>query len=206
MLILGITGGIGSGKGLAAEFFRTRGAAVIDADEIAHRLTQPGSALLAELAAAFGPGILRQDGSLDRRGLANACFGDPEALARLNAITHPPVKAEMKRALTELVKEGKTGIACIVAPLLLEAGCRDLVDRLLVLVADDEERTRRVMARDGLTQDEVRKRIAAQMPSSEQARHADWVVDTTRGREDVTRQLEAVWLVLSGVEEKEPNR
>ncbi len=105
----------------------------------------------------------------------------------------------MQRQLTRLAKEGKTSIACIVAPLLLEADCRNLVDRLLVLAADDEERIQRVMARDGLTQDEVRKRIAAQMPSSEQAGHADWVVDTTRGMEDTARQLEAVWLVLSGV-------
>jgi len=197
MLVLGITGGIGTGKGLATEFFRSRGAAIIDADEIARRLMQPGSALLAKTAIAFGAQILRPDGSLDRRRLAEAVFGDPQAVATLNAITHAPIKTEIERQITRLAEEGKTNIACLVGPLLLEAGCRQMVDRLLVLRADERERICRVMARDGLTEQEVRDRMAVQMSPSEQAQQADWVVDTTQGPESTTRQLEAIWQELN---------
>jgi len=198
MLVVGITGGIGSGKGLATEFFRSRGAAIVDADAVARELMRRGSPLLAQVAAAFGPEVLREDGGLDRLGLAKAVFGDPRAVARLNAMTHPPIKAEIERQLGELAEEGKARIACVVAPLLLEAGCRKTVDRVLVIVADEQERIRRVMARDGLTEEEIRQRMAVQMPTEEQRRQADWVVDTTPGREQAYRQLEAIWAELTG--------
>ena len=197
MLVVGITGGIGSGKGLAAEFFRRRGAVVIDADAIAREVMQPGSPVLDEVASAFGQEILRADGGLDRRRLSQAVFGQPGAVERLNSLTHPPIMAEIKRRLDGLRREGKATVVCVVAPLLLEAGGRDTVDRVLVIAADEGERVRRVMARDGLAEDEVRERMAAQMVPAEQRRGADWVVDTTPGRSAARRQLEAVWQELS---------
>ncbi len=197
MVIVGITGGIGSGKGLVTEFFRSRGAAIIDADEVAHELTRPRSPVLADIAGAFGQGVVREDGSLDRGHLARLVFGDPQALSRLNAMTHPAIRGEIERRLDRLTEEKKTDVVCIVAPLLLEAGYRESVDRLLVVVADEEERVGRVMARNGLTEDDVKKRMAAQMPPAEQTREADWVVDTTRGQEDAWRQLEAIWAELN---------
>jgi len=198
MLVVGITGGIGSGKGLAAEFFRSRGAAVIDADEVARDLAQPHSPLLADIARAFGGEMLREDGSLDRGKLARRVFGDPEAVARLNAMTHPPIASEISRRVRELAAREKAEVVCVVAPLLLEAGLEDTVDRLLVMVADEEERIRRVIARDNLREEEVRQRMAAQMAPEEQRRRADWVVDTTPGREEARRQLEAIWVELKG--------
>ena len=197
MVIVGITGGIGSGKGLVTEFFRSRGAAIIDADEISHELTQPRSPVLADIAGAFGEGVVREDGSLDRGHLARLVFDDPQALSRLNAMTHPAIRSEVERRLARLTEEKRTGVVCIVAPLLLEAGYRENVDRLLVVVADERERVGRVMARNGLTEDDVKKRMAAQMPPAEQTRGADWVVDTTRGEEDACGQLEAVWAELN---------
>src|SRR5574340_194719 len=101
MIVVGITGGIGSGKGLATEFFRARGAAVIDADEVAREVVAPGSPVLAELSAAFGPEVVQADGALDRRRLASQVFGRPEAVARLNAITHPAVLREIDRRSEE---------------------------------------------------------------------------------------------------------
>lgn len=197
MLVLGITGGIGSGKSLASEFFRSRGASILDADAVARELMGPGSAVLWEVAAAFGPEVLRPDGSLDRRKLSDLVFGDPQAVARLNALTHPPIMAEIQRRLQELAREGGTAVACVVAPLLLEAGGRKLVDRLLVMVANEEERVRRVMARDGLSESEVRRRMAAQLSPGEQVKGADWVVDTTAGRAAALRELERIWLELN---------
>jgi dephospho-CoA kinase len=193
MLVVGITGGIGSGKGLATEFFRSRGAAILDADQIARELAQPGSPMLAELEAAFGRGVIGPDGSLDRKRLARLAFRRPEAVARLSAITHPFILAETRRRLEDLQRGGVAKVVCVVAPLLLEAGGRDLVDRVLVVTAAEEERVARVRERDGLSEAEVRARMAAQMPAQEQAGQADWVVDTTAGREQALRQLERIW-------------
>jgi dephospho-CoA kinase len=198
MIVLGLTGGIGSGKGLATAFFRGRGAAIIDADEIAREVVQPGSPVLAELVAAFGDEVLRGDGSLDRRKLANLVFGNAAAVATLNAITHPVILREVDRRVAELRREGRSSVACVVAPLLLEAGYRAAVDRVIVMWAGGEERLRRVMQRDGVSREEVLGRMAAQMPSEEQRRLADWVVDTTEGEETARRQLEAIWREVAG--------
>jgi len=196
MLVIGITGGIGSGKSVATAFFRSQGAAIIDADEVAREVTQPGSPVLREIAAAFGPEALRPDGSLDRPKLAGMVFGDQQALAKLNALTHPSIMAGIERRLRQLGERGGTAVACVVAPLLLEAGGRRMVDRVLVMTAEESERVRRVMARDGLSEPEVRARMAAQMPPAAQLREADWVVDTTRGIEAARRQLECIWAGL----------
>jgi dephospho-CoA kinase len=198
MLVVGITGGIGAGKGLAADFFRSRGAAIVDADEVARDLMQPGSRLLGEVADAFGQGVLRSDGSLDRGRLSQAVFGDAQAVARLNALTHPPIRAETERRIEELRRHGAARVVCLVAPLLVEAGCKELVDRLLVVVAEEDERVRRVVARDGISEGDVRRRMAAQLSQDVVSREADWVIDTTPGREEARRQLEGVWRELSG--------
>lgn len=202
MLVIGITGGIGSGKGLATDFFHSRGAAILDADEISRELTGPGSPLLGQIAATFGDRFLCQDGSLDRAKLAQTIFSGPSLVAKLNAITHPPILAEVQRRLDQLRDPGPgkpaPQVVCIVAPLLLEAaagqtGGEGMVDRVLVITASEEERVRRVMERDRLREEAVRQRIAAQMPPEEQIKRADWVVDTTTGREAALRQLEHIW-------------
>jgi dephospho-CoA kinase len=198
MVVLGITGGIGAGKGLVTEFCRQQGAAVLDADEVAREVVRPGSPVLAQLVAAFGPGVLGSDGTLDRRKLASVVFGDAEAVRRLNEITHPAILAEIDRHLARLQTDGHTRVACVVAPLLLESGYRSSVDRVLLVTAEEEERIRRVMLRDGLSREEVKARIARQMAPAEAARQADWVVDTTAGREPARRRLAAIWEELVG--------
>jgi dephospho-CoA kinase len=198
MIVVGITGGIGSGKGLAADFFRGRGAAIIDADEIAREMVAPGSTVLAELAAAFGPQVVQADGALDRRKLASRVFGRPEAVARLNAITHPAVLREIDQRLAARRREKNVRVVCVVAPLLLEVGYQRTVDRVLVMVAEEEERVRRVMARDGVSREEVQGRMHAQMAPEAQRGLADWVVDNTGSPEATQRQLEAIWSEFGG--------
>ncbi len=193
MIVLGITGGIGSGKSFAAEFFRSRGAAVIDADDLARDVVAPGSPVLAKLAAAFGDDVVRADGQLDRRKLAARVFGRPEAVATLNALTHPAILREMDRRVAQMRSAGAVRVACVVAPLLVEAGYHRSVDRVLVMVAEEETRVQRVMARDGVSREEVTGRIAAQMRPHEQRRYADWVVDASGSEESTRRQLEAIW-------------
>jgi len=114
-------------------------------------------------------------------------------------MTHPPIMDAIGRELGRMASESETGIVCLVAPLLLEVECGPggKVDRVLVMVADEEERIRRVMARDGLTAEEVQQRIRAQMPVEEQRRRADWVVDTAGGKEQAISQLESVWRELT---------
>jgi dephospho-CoA kinase len=162
-------------------------------------LTRPGTDLAARIAAEFGSEFVLDSGELDRRKLAASVFGEAEATARLNEITHPPIMAAIRRRLTEAAAEGRTPIACVVAPLLLEAGWGRGrgVDRVLLMVADDGERVSRVVARDGLKPEEVKRRMERQMPAEEQRRHADWIVDTTGEKAAVLRQLEAVWEELN---------
>jgi dephospho-CoA kinase len=195
VVVLGITGGIGSGKGLATDFFGQRGAVIVDADEISHQLTGPGSPLLPVLAEEFGPEILRPDGRLDRKVLAERAFISPEATRRMNAIMHPAILAEVDRQLDLARQQPGVTVICLVAPLLLEAGLRKGtgVDRVLVLVADETERIRRVRERDNATEAEVKQRMAAQLPAAKQIREADWVVDTTAGREQARAQFARIW-------------
>lgn len=142
-----------------------------------------------------------EKGQLDRRKLARAAFSSQETASRLNAVTHPAIEAEIERMIAELAGDGHTRVVCLVAPLLLEAGYagKGKVDRVLVLTADRQERIRRVVKRDGLTEEEVRQRMAAQMPEEEQRRRADWVVDTTAGKEQAEQQLERIWSELQRV-------
>ena len=170
----------------------------MDADEVAHRLTRPGSALVERIAAEFGRGLVDAKGQLDRRKLASAAFSSQETASRLNAVTHPAIEAEIGRMIAELAGDGRTRVICLVAPLLLEAGYagRGKVDRVLVMTAEEQERIRRVVKRDGLTEEEVKQRIAAQMSAEGQRRLADWVVDTTAGKEQAGQQLERIWSEL----------
>ena len=142
-----------------------------------------------------------EKGQLDRRKLARAAFSSQETASRLNAVTHPAIEAEIERLIAELADDGRSLVICLVAPLLLEAGYagRGKVDRVLVMAADRQERIRRVVKRDGLTEEEVRQRMAAQMPEEEQRRLADWVVDTTAGKEQAEQQLERIWSELQRV-------
>jgi dephospho-CoA kinase len=163
-------------------------------------LSQPGGPLVARIAAEFGPEFVREDGSLARRELARCVFRETAAAARLNAATHAVIIAEVEQRIERIRARAETSVICLVAPLLLEAGYGrgKGVDRVLVMTAAEDERVRRVMERDGLTAEEVEERIAAQMPVREQRRYADWVVDTTAGKQEALTQLERVWAELTG--------
>jgi len=170
----------------------------VDADEVARELTRPGSALVQRMAEEFGQELVDAGGELDRRRLAKLAFGCAGRAARLNEITHPAIREEIERRIEESAASSRHRVICLVAPLLLEAGYGRGrgVDRVLLMAADQQERIRRVVERDGLTEEEVKARMAAQMPLSEARRSADWVVDTTAGREQAVKQLELVWSEL----------
>jgi dephospho-CoA kinase len=174
-MILGVTGGIASGKTLVTQIFRSLGAAVVSADELAREVVAPGSPLLERLVQRFGPQILQESGELDRAALGARIFADPEARAALNAITHPAIAA---LAVSRLAELATAGWALIVyeAPLLYEAGAEGRVDAVLVVTVPEAVQLQRLVERDGLSEAAARERIAAQLPQAEKAARADFVI------------------------------
>ncbi len=175
MLKIGLTGGIGSGKSTVAGIFQQQGIPVIDADEIAHELVEPGKPVLEKLAAEFGPGILTHGGELDRQALRNLVFHDPRTKFRLEAIMHPAVFAEMKRQAEKIQAP-----YCIFAiPLLIETDSQALVDRILVVDCPERLQIERVKERDGLDESLIKRILATQATRQERIAQAhDLIVNT----------------------------
>lgn len=192
MFVIGLTGGVASGKSTVARMLAELGAAVVDADAIARRVVEPGLPAWEELLAAFGPGIVHEDGRLNRRALARLAFGHAENLEKLNRATHPFIRAVMEREVAALAAAG-TRIAVLDAPLLFEADLTAMVDEIWVVAADRATRVARLMAHTDLTEGEAEARVEAQMPIEEKARRAGVVIDNRGTLEDTRRQVVAAW-------------
>jgi dephospho-CoA kinase len=173
--VVGLTGGIASGKSTFAEALRARGVPVVDADALARAAVAPGTPALGELARLFGPGVLAPDGSLDRKRMAALVFGDAEARRRLEAVTHPAVRRAMAEETARLAAAGHD-LAFYDAPLLFEVGLDAVLDAVVVVWAPRDEQRARAVARGGLSPEEADARLAAQLPLDEKARRADFVV------------------------------
>jgi dephospho-CoA kinase len=180
-LVIALTGGIGSGKSSVAAMLKELGAAIIDTDEIAHRLTAAGQSGARAINEQFGAAYLRGDGALDRERMRERVFSDPQARQKLEAILHPMIRAEvnaeMSAEMSSTVKRARAPYIVIVVPLLIETGAyRDLARRILVVDCSEEQQIARVMQRSGLTADTVRTMIASQVSRSERLKHADDIV------------------------------
>ena len=191
MKVLGLTGGIGSGKSMVASTFAQLGADVIDADQLAREVVEPGQPALEEIATAFGREILLPDGRLDRGKLARIIFADPVARATLNAITHPRIQERMAAEIT--ARGSRPGVLVVDIPLLYENDRTGSVEAVIVVWVDPQTQLRRLNERDGLTVDEARQRIAAQMPLDEKRARADVVIDNSGSRDNTRRQVEAIY-------------
>jgi len=188
-LLIGLTGGIGSGKTTVADLFAARGAAVVDTDAIAHELTAPGGAAIAAIRAEFGDAVIRADGALDRDAMRERAFEDPAARRRLEAILHPMIRAESRRRLE--AAEGP--YAMLVVPLLVESGDRaGGVDRILVVDCPVEVQVERVMRRSGLTRDRVATILAAQASRAQRLAAADDVIDNGGAPDALDAHVEAL--------------
>ena len=173
MIVVGLTGGIASGKSTVARALGERGAYVIDADVLGHRAYEPGTQAHREVQEAFGPEVVAADGSIDRKALGATVFGKPEALDRLTGIVWPEI-----RRLAQAEIDGCTAkIVVLEAAVLLEAGWQDLVDEVWVVVVDPEVAVERAVARGGLDAEAVRSRLAAQLSNDERKAHATRVID-----------------------------
>jgi dephospho-CoA kinase len=195
MKVYGLTGGIGSGKSLAARRLRTLGAEVIDADAIAREVVRVGSPGLASLVAAFGAEILSPDGTLDRKRLGALVFSDPSARAKLNSITHPLIAAETARALASLSARGLP-FAFYEAALLVENGAYAGLDGLIVVEADPATQVARVQARDGIDLTEAQRRIAAQATNEQRSAAASLLLRNEGSPAALEAQVEALYARL----------
>jgi dephospho-CoA kinase len=173
--LIGLTGGIATGKSTFAAALRALGAPVIDADGLARAAVAKGTPGLAEVVAAFGEGVLGPDGELDRRRMAERIFADPGARARLESIVHPRVRALFQQERERLAAEGNA-VAFYDVPLLYEVGLDREVDLVIVVWAPREAQVARLVARDALTRSQAEARLAAQIPIDEKAARADVVV------------------------------
>jgi dephospho-CoA kinase len=194
-VIIGLTGGIASGKSLVASMLREMGARLIDADQIAREVVTPGSDALAEIASRFGEGVLRPDGSLDRAAMADRIFSDPEARAVLNAITHPRIRARIAERIRDIRTAEPGAIIVVDVPLLLDTAAPSAyaLDGIVVVFADEAAQVRRLVNRDRLTEDAARQRLKSQRPVREKVAEATWVIDNSGTPEDTREQVAALW-------------
>lgn len=188
--VFGLTGGIASGKSTVGKRFASRKIPVIDADQIARQVVEPGTSGLAALVDAFGQGILLPSGELDRKALASLAFEKEERRQTLNAITHPRIAAATHEAIARLSEQGEP-LICYEATLLIENGIADAFRPLIVVATPEVEQIRRVRERDNATEEEARARIAAQMPLEEKIQQADLVIDNNGPLDDLIRQADA---------------
>jgi len=200
MLRVGLTGGLASGKSFVADALAGLGCHLIHADELGHQVLAPGGECYRVVMEEFGRGILKEDGSIDRRRLAAVVFADPERLARLNALVHPAVITREEELIQQYQREIPRGIVVVEAAILIETGSHKRFDRLILAVCSERQQIERAMARDGMSEAEARNRLDRQMPLRDKLRYADYVIDTSGGKQDTLRQTRAVYESLRSIE------
>jgi dephospho-CoA kinase len=196
VLTVALTGGIACGKSVVAGILREKGCYVHDADRTAHELMAPGGAAYPPVVECFGKGILAADGTIDRKKLGAVVFADTVARAALDAIVHPLVLETTRRLVADVEASGRSALFVTEAALTVEAGFASDYDRIVVVTCDEETRTRRLMARDGIGRDEALRKIGAQMPQTEKIGRADYVIDTSGTLAETVDQTERVHAML----------
>ena len=187
-LVIGLTGGIGTGKTAVADLFAALGVPIIDADELARQVVEPGQPAIDEIVKQFGTEVLTKTGELDRRLMRERIFSNPENRSRLEAIVHPRVYAEMKRRLEAL----DAAYAIVVVPLLIETGGTSLVDRVLVVDAPEELQIERVSRRDGMTAAAVEQILAAQLDRNTRLAAADDIIENDASEASLSEKVSAL--------------
>ena len=190
MKVCGLTGGVGMGKSTAARFLLEHGAQIVDTDEIAHQLVRPGQPALAKIKQEFGENIVTSTGELNRSELARIVFTDAGARKKLEAILHPPIR-EQWLVQVETWRGEKHALAVVVIPLLFETRAESSFDKIICVACSADTQHGRLFAR-GWTTEQIRQRLAAQMPAEEKIARADFVVWTEGGMENYPAQLERI--------------
>ena len=192
MKIIGLTGGIASGKSSVAEMLRELGAVIIDADQLSREAVLPGSPTLRQISELFGSGALQSDGTLNREAVRAQVFADPAKRIQLEAILHPAIKELAWQKLAEARQNG-ADVTVYMAPLLIEANATDRVDEIWVVTVQPEVQLVRLMQRDHCSLEQARQIVAAQMPLAEKQRYGVVVIDNSNDLDETRRQVEAAW-------------
>ncbi|TML88770.1 MAG: dephospho-CoA kinase [Actinobacteria bacterium] len=195
MLVVGLTGGIGSGKSTVSRLLSARGAVIVDADVVARRVVEPGGPAYQGVVDRFGPGILAADGTIDRRALAAIVFADPEARADLEAITHPAVGVLINEQLA--AEAGTDHVVVLDVPLLVESGRTGTP--VIVVDCPPETAIRRLVEQRAMDEADARRRVAAQVSREERLAHADLVIDNSGSPEALEHQVDAAWAWIEGL-------
>ncbi len=191
MKIIGLTGGIGSGKSMITQYLIDQGIAVIDADQLSRDIVKPSTPGLKKIAESFGQEYLLDDGELDRAKMGELVFKDKEKLSLLNSLLHPILRAEIKREIECFRSKGHT-LVILDAAILIESKMQDLVDEIWLVYADQETQIERIMKRDGFTRAQVIARIGSQMPIEEKKKHADIIIDNNQSPEKTIEQVKKI--------------
>jgi dephospho-CoA kinase len=191
VLVVGLTGGIGSGKSTVSALLAAKGAVVVDADAVVHELQRPGTAVFEAMVDRFGNGIVAADGSLDRSAVADIVFNDQDALADLNGIVHPAVGAEIVRRMDEL--STTDAVVVLDVPLMVESARGYPVAGLIVVDVDPEVAVRRLVEQRGMREDDARARIVRQASREERRARADVVIENSGSLDDLAAQVDRAW-------------
>ena len=196
-MLIGLTGTFGSGKSTVAALLAERGAAIVDADTLAHEAVEPGQPALAEIKERFGEEFLLPDGRLDRKRMAEAVFSSPDKRKLLESIIHPHVRDGMQKRVRELEEScrqtGAPRVVVLDIPLLFECYLASLVEKTLVVTIDTAQRFHRVRLRNGLHEGQIVKRLASQWPQREKAARADYIVDNSGSLEETRSQVDKLY-------------
>ena len=207
LFLLGVTGGIASGKTTVANMLKDLGAHTIDFDILARHVVEPGKQALREIIAYFGEDVLLKDGHLDRKKLAGIVFQDEEKRKKLEGMTHPYIFEEFTNQVSEIAKKEPHAIIQAVIPLLFEGKLKHLVHKILVVYVPKERQIERLVARDGITRDEALHRLKAQLPISEKVIYSDFMINNDCPVEETKKQVEDLWQALNSIQKekrKEP--
>jgi dephospho-CoA kinase len=195
MRVFGLTGNIGSGKSTVAAMLRDAGIPVLDVDRISKEVTAPGGRAYDAVVQAFGRGIVRDDGSIDRKRLGEIVFADPRLRSQLEAITHPAILEGVKEAIAGIKREGHRA-AVVEATLIHESGRKGLFEAVISVSCDRETAISRLATRDGMTRAQAEARLRAQMPADLKAGASDYLIDNSGTLDETRRQVEQVMRVL----------
>nr|PZN07956.1 MAG: dephospho-CoA kinase [Caldicoprobacter oshimai] len=196
MKVIGLTGGIACGKSTVSKMLADLGAAVIDADMVAREIMKKGTPVWQRIKETFGDQYLLPDGEIDRKKLGELVFANPEALKKLNSITHPAIQHQVLSEIDRLKSRGGYKAVVVDAALLIEAGWCDMVDEVWLVVADRETQIERLMKRNGLTRQQALNRINSQMDQDIKRRYADRIIDNSHEMEHTRKQVEQLWAEL----------
>ncbi len=206
MLIVGLTGGIASGKSTVSKVLKEEGAYLIDADQIARELVQPHTPSWQALVETFGEEILQKDGSVCRKKLAAIVFSNPEKRKRLNQLLHPRIKAEIKQRMKAVGQREPDAIVVVDAALLVETGDYREMDCLILVYSTEAQQIERLRERDGMNREEARRIVSAQMPIEEKLKVADFVIRNERSLEEVKRKAQEIFERLKQLRHQKHHR